>query len=194
MKKSILLSIICISLSPFIAYTKGAPLVGATKATAYQKCGKDIILQIGRTKNGHVVLGLSNKMTKALDLFVSSSQINFNNSYSQFKSVKFDALSKSLIETNDDEIDIVWGMSKGNDSKTYYRLALGNHTYECTAIVKWPNDKANELYGEHSGSIESISDNKAVGNTEQKNLKPAVSDEQAHNNVRENSIHINKSY
>lgn len=133
---------------PVQSFAQGAPEMGNTKAYAYQQCGKSIKLQISKTEDGHAVIGLNNKETGELDLFVSPSPFDIKSSFAQFKPVKFDNLSKNLIERVDEDIDIVWGTSHDDNQKSMHRLALGNYTYECKDIIVWPNDKANDLYGE----------------------------------------------
>jgi hypothetical protein len=148
MNKVVLASLVFLSFTPAISFAQGAPELGDTRAFAHQQCGKDITLQIGNTAEGHAVIGLKNKNTGELDLFVSSSQFDITSSFSPFKPVKFDNLSKNLIETHDKDIDIVWGASHDEKQQNHHRLALGNYTYDCEKIIAWPNDKANDLYGE----------------------------------------------
>lgn len=146
--KNKLITLVCLILAPAFAIAKGAPELGNTKAFAHQKCGENTTLQIGNTAEGRTVLGLKNKTTGELDLFVSAVPFDITGSYSKFKPVKYDTLSKHLVETGDENIDIVWGASTTGENKTHHQLALGNYTYECSNLVLWPNDRANDLYGE----------------------------------------------
>lgn len=130
------------------AFAAKVPMLGNLPASAHQLCGKDIAVQIAELDSDQILIGLVNKTTQNLDLFVSENPADVEKSYSKFLPVKFDSLSKSFIPTGDNQIDIVWGASLDGDQKVKYHLALGNYVYQCGALKIWPNDKANDLYGE----------------------------------------------
>lgn len=123
-------------------------MIGNLPASAHQQCGKEITVQMAELESHKIVIGLVNKETKALDLFISENPLDVDKSYSKFLPVKFDNLSKSFITTGDNQIDIVWGASLDDAQNVKYHLALGNYVYQCAALKAWPNDKANDLYGE----------------------------------------------
>ncbi len=152
------------------ALAKGAPLLGNLPASGHQLCGKSIQLQLAKDTDGRMLLGLKNKQNNNLDLFISNVAFNVPNSYARFVPVRFDQLSKNMIETHDSELDVIWGAAYDDKNVLRYKLALGNYTYSCSAIEAWPNDKANHLYGEPADSDQSASENVM---TAEKNAKPA---------------------
>lgn len=148
-KKSMFLSLGIMMISSPYVLAKGAPELGDTRAFAHQFCGKNITIQIGNTTDNHAVLGLRNNNSGEIDLFVSATVFDINTSnFVPFNPVKFDHLSKTLVGIEKNDIDIVWGASQDKSKKNHYRLALGNYTYDCGNIILWPNDKANDVYGE----------------------------------------------
>jgi hypothetical protein len=135
-------------ITPIIARATDIPIMGDEKADSHQLCGDKIDVEIQVLNDTTIVLGLVNNKTKNIDLFMSNGPSPDQASFSKFSPVKFDSLSKSYVPIDDKDIDIVWGGSVDENKKTSYSLALGPEVYTCTAPQKWPNEKANELYGE----------------------------------------------
>ncbi len=129
-----------------------APLLGNLQASAHQRCGQDITLQLLKTTDNIMLMGLKNRESGETDLFMSSSPFTADNSYSRFVPVKFDQLSKHFIETHNAVLEVIWGAAKDDKNVLRYTLALGSYTYSCGAIESWPNDTANQLYGEPDSS------------------------------------------
>lgn len=136
------------SITSASAQQRLAPEMGNIHATAHQLCGENITVQIARSDDGFTVIGLNNKSTMKLDLFISDNPGEVGKSYSRFSPVTFDILSGHFVKADTTDIDIVWGGAVDDKQAVKYQLALGNYTYQCDALMDWPKDKANELYGE----------------------------------------------
>lgn len=140
-----------ISLSQ-ISYATEIPQLGGVKAERHQICGKGIDVEMVRLDNNSTLLGLKNNQTHNIDLFISPDQVSDELSYAKFTPAKYDELSKSYVTKEDPEIEIVWGSSRDENKQLSYTLALGPQVYSCTKLQKWPNEKANMVYGEEQGS------------------------------------------
>lgn len=160
MKYSKVFLIVLLSISTSkLSFAQGREVLGNAQASAHQLCGKNISVQIANTDEGFTLIGLENKNTKKMDLFISDNQGETGKSYSRFTPVVFDNLSKLFLKSDAADIDIVWGGAINEKKETKYQLALGNYTYDCAGIVAWPNDKANELYGEVAAGEGALKDN-----------------------------------
>ncbi|MGX5098349.1 hypothetical protein [Enterobacter cloacae] len=133
---------------PVTGNAVGIPRMGELKAESHQICGKNIDVEVIMLENHSTLIGLENKQTHNLDLFLSSEQSPEEMNYAKFIPARYDNLSKSFIAREDNEIDIVWGSSKNDKGEVSYSLALGPQTYSCSPLQKWPSEKANEMYGE----------------------------------------------
>ncbi|MGX5025782.1 hypothetical protein ACWKYF_02430 [Enterobacter asburiae] len=133
---------------PLVSNAGGIPRMGELKAESHQICGKNIDVEVIMLENHSTLIGLENKQTHNLDLFLSSEQSPEEMNYAKFIPARYDNLSKSFVAREDDEIDIVWGSSKNDKDEVSYSLALGPQTYSCSPLQKWPSEKANEIYGE----------------------------------------------
>jgi hypothetical protein len=134
--------------SPLSSHAQGAPLIGSEKADSYQRCGKNISLQIKNVANDFIVIGLMNKKTNNMDFFKSTEQKISEMNYTKYNSVRFDALSNTFVNTDNSDLDILWGSSLNDKKQVTYHLVLGSEVYECGPIQKWPSETANVLYGE----------------------------------------------
>lgn len=132
------------------ALADGAPLVGNAPADAHQLCGKTIEIQIKNQPDGRQIIGLVNSKSHELDLFQSTTPPSPQGQYLKFVPIKYDQLSKNFIVQGDDTIDIIWGRTENEKKEASYALSLGSHVYPCGLIQKWPNEKANLLYGENN--------------------------------------------
>ncbi len=147
MKKFILIFLpSMIAASP--CFASEAPLIGTSPADAHQVCGKKITLEIKTLSDKTQIIGLMNNTTNKLDLFQSTHPVDTSTQYAKFVPTKFDGLSKDFIPQNDDTIEIIWGAAAHDNQQIVYSLSLGSHVYNCGMIQKWPNEKANTLYGE----------------------------------------------
>ncbi|PQK81338.1 hypothetical protein E2R52_04350 [Pantoea ananatis] len=136
------------------ALAERAPLLGNLPASGQQLCGKTIKLQLVKTSDNIMLLGLKNRESSEMDLFMSSVAFTADNTYSRFVPVKFDQLSKHFIETHNPALEVVWGAAIDDKNVLSYKLALGSYTYSCGDIESWPNDTANQLYGESENGAE----------------------------------------
>ncbi|MCH9269321.1 hypothetical protein [Pantoea ananatis] len=101
-----------------------------------------------------MLLGLKNRESSEMDLFMSSVAFTADNTYSRFVPVKFDQLSKHFIETDNPALEVVWGAAIDDKNVLSYKLALGSYTYSCGDIESRPNDTAKQLYGESENGAE----------------------------------------
>lgn len=145
MKRNYLLFIL---FSSSFASAVEIPVLGDGKAENHQICGNHINVQIRKTNKNHLIIGLINNKTDKMDLFESQNSATEDMAFSKFSPVHFDNLSKNFIADDQSEIDIVWGSSVNEKKEISYSLALGPEAYRCGLLQKWPNDKANILYGE----------------------------------------------
>ncbi|WP_233516590.1 hypothetical protein [Pantoea ananatis] len=157
-----LLPIILTTLVSNSALAQGVPLLGNLPASGHQLCGKTIRLQLVKNSDEMMILGIKNKQSNEMDLFMSSLPFTVSDTYARFIPVKFDQLSKTFIATHDDELDVIWGAALDDKNTLGYKLALGNFTYSCSAPEAWPNDKANHLYGEPPTDTHAASENVAA--------------------------------
>lgn len=130
------------------ALPRVAPELGNIHATAHQLCGEHITVQIAQSGDGYTLIGLNNKSSGRMDVFISDNPGEAGKSYSRFSPVTFDNLSSHFVKADTTDIDIVWGGAMDDKQAVKYQLALGNYTYQCDAMMAWPSDKANALYGE----------------------------------------------
>lgn len=130
------------------ASAAGAPILGNTPADAHQLCGKTIEVQVKYLPDGKQIIGLMNSKSGDLDLFQSTTPQSPQGQYLKFVPIKYDQLSKNFIVQSDDTLDILWGRTENEKKEISYALSLGSHVYPCGIIQKWPNEKANMLYGE----------------------------------------------
>ncbi|WP_395305790.1 hypothetical protein [Enterobacter sp. ECC-019] len=133
---------------PFVGNAVEIPIMGGLKAESHQICGKNIDVEVIMLENHSTLIGLENKQTHNLDLFLTSEQSSEGMNYAKFIPARYDNLSKSFVAREDNEIDIVWGSSKNDKDEVSFSLALGPQTYSCSPLQKWPSEKANEIYGE----------------------------------------------
>lgn len=148
---NIKITLIAMSLTyPVISGATEIPVMGDTKAQFHQLCGKDIDVELIKIDDKTMLMGLKNKQTNNLDLFISSEQSPGQIMISQFTPVKYDSLSKNYIPLDDQDLEIVWGSSEDDNKKITYNLTLGPKTYSCGARQQWPSEKADVLYGESS--------------------------------------------
>lgn len=143
-------SLLFIMLMPLcaVASASSVPLLGDMKAESHQICGKNIDIQIRPMNDNSLIIGLMNNKTHTRDLFKSQEPNAIDMKFTKFVPVRFDNLSKTFIEEDKPEIEIVWGSARDDKKAVNFSLALGPQVYECGLIQKWPNDAANLLYGE----------------------------------------------
>lgn len=159
---TVLLPIMLTGLISNSALAQGAPLLGNLPASGHQLCGKTISLQLVKISDDMMILGIKNKQSNEMDLFMSSLPFTVPDTYAKFIPVRFDQLSKNFIPTQDNELDIIWGAAFNDKNTLEYKLALGNFTYSCSTPEAWPNDKANHLYGETPTDDHPASENVAA--------------------------------
>lgn len=125
--------------------------LGNDIATYTLTCGKAIVINLTdltQYNNGHTLLGLKNKQTGAVDLFLSLKPVSDQRLYEQYNRVFYDNLSKTYIGIAGSP-SIVWGAARENEQDyDSYRLALGTHVYNCGKLEMLPDETANKLYGE----------------------------------------------
>lgn len=145
------IALVAVSLTyPIISNAVDIPAMGDMKAQFHQVCGKSIDVELIKINDKTTLMGLKNKQTNNLDLFISPEQSPEKRMLSKFIPVKFDSLSKDYLPLDNQNIDILWGSSEDVNKKITYSLTLGLKTYSCGPLQKWPNEKADELYGENS--------------------------------------------
>ncbi|WP_096388258.1 hypothetical protein [Hafnia sp. CBA7124] len=119
----------------------------------HQKCGKNINLTLRNVADGHAVIGLINRKTKAWDYFYSHNGFVSDYKYSQYVPAIHNAKSGSYElakETANSGPAIYWGVDKAGN----YQLVLGKHTYRCGLLIapetnpSRVNDNLNAAYGE----------------------------------------------
>ncbi|MBI0276970.1 hypothetical protein I6H07_14410 [Hafnia alvei] len=119
----------------------------------HQKCGKNINLTLRNVADGHAVIGLINRKTKAWDYFYSHNGFVSDYKYSQYVPAIHNAKSDSYElakETANSGPAIYWGVDKTGN----YQLALGKHSYRCGPLMApetnpaHVNDNLNAAYGE----------------------------------------------
>lgn len=159
--KAFLIVLLSISTSK-LSFSQGRETLGNLQASAHQLCGENISIQITNTDDSFTLIGLKNKTTKKMDLFISDNPGEIGKSYSRFTPVVFDNLSKLFLKSDSADIDIIWGGAINEKKEINYQLALGNYTYDCAGIVAWPSDKANELYGEVAAGASTLKENAEV--------------------------------
>ncbi|QLK62966.1 hypothetical protein GE278_20390 [Enterobacteriaceae bacterium Kacie_13] len=123
----------------------------ALPAMFRQTCGKSVEIHVApltASNAGHVLLGLKNRETGALDLFMSETQMSETLNYAQYNKVFFDSLSRQYV-TAPERLSIVWGGAHEDGKEdAVYRLALGSHVYNCGKLEKLPDNTVNRLYGD----------------------------------------------
>ncbi|WP_339275249.1 hypothetical protein [Enterobacter asburiae] len=125
------------------------PLIGKQRADSHMLCGNNIDVEIHQTDDNSLIIGLANKKTKSMDFFVSGESVASDMHYTRYYPVNFDELSGQFVRKDSDAINIVWGSSAVNDeAKNTFKLALGAHIYDCGVVEVWPDDTANDLYGD----------------------------------------------
>lgn len=144
--------IACLLAVPACVGATTIPMLGHDKADSHQRCGDKIDVEVHTLDDHTTLLGLVNKQTHNMDLFISLDQSASQMAYSKFAPVKFDSLSGRYVPTDDKDIDIVWGSALDENKQISYSLALGPEVYTCSALQKWPDEKANQLYGEAAHS------------------------------------------
>ncbi|UHM93635.1 hypothetical protein [Rahnella victoriana] len=116
-----------------------------------QTCGKSVEIHMAAltTSNaGHVLLGLKNRETGGLDLFMSDAQMSETLTYAQYTKVFFDSLSRHYVAAPE-PLHIIWGAAHEDGKEdAVYRLALGSHVYDCGPLEKLPDNTVNRLYGD----------------------------------------------
>lgn len=153
MEKNSVIIASLVSLCSFQVYAD-APYLGKNIAKEHQICGKSIEIQIadiGQEVNGNskILLGLTNKKTGKLDLFMSQSEIGPERNYGTYHLVTYDALSDTYITPPGKPISLLWGSAMLAVKGISYSLALGTHVYPCQSPAVWPDETANDLYGDH---------------------------------------------
>lgn len=137
-------------MASFSVFAKEVKL-GNDLVTYTLTCGKAITVSftdLTDYNSGHTLIGLKNKQTGAVDLFLSRTPTSDRRQYEQYNRVIYDNLSKTYIEMADSP-SIVWGAARDNgQTEETYRLALGPHVYICGKLEKLPDETANTLYGE----------------------------------------------
>ncbi|WP_157093352.1 hypothetical protein [Buttiauxella brennerae] len=124
-------------------------MLGNITATLHQTCGKQIFIQVAEMKGadaGRTIIGIKNNQTGDIDLFTSFSASN--KQYDKYQPVTFDNLSKTLVAMESERPPIVWGGAMTNLKGMEYSLALGSHVYQCSKLVPFESEVANDLYGE----------------------------------------------
>lgn len=129
----------------------GEIMLGDVVATHRMTCGKAIDLlfaDVSYPQYGHTLIGLRNKETDQIDLFLSSSASAESRPYEKFNRVYFDNLSKNYVKTAYN-LSLVWGAARATGQKEdQFRLAFGEHSYACGKIVTLADEIAYKLYGE----------------------------------------------
>jgi hypothetical protein len=144
-----LITFIAVTVFPVIASATDAIMLGNLKSENHQVCGKKIEVQVATLDDASVIIGILNKNSNEWDTFVSESPITKALSYSKYQPVKFDALSHTFIKQDNKKMFVLWGQSQNENNDVKYTLSLGSHTYDCGQMQKWPDDLANDLYGEN---------------------------------------------
>lgn len=125
--------------------------LGNDIATYTLTCGKSIVINftdLTEYNAGHTLLGLKNRETGSIDLFLSLKPVYNQRLYEQYNRVIYDNLSKTYIGLAD-TTSIVWGAARENDQNVdSYRIALGSHVYNCGKLERLPDETANRLYGD----------------------------------------------
>lgn len=157
----------------------GTPVMGDREATAHQTCGRAIevqIVQAGRDGNGNeqTVLGLTNRKTGRLDLFLSESPAGKEPGYSRYRQVVWDALSQTWLTPPGKAVYLLRGSSVVEMTGIRYSLSLGSHVYDCTAPEAWPDETADRLYGEPASGSEPAPDTTTVASGPE--IPPAAGD------------------
>lgn len=141
--------LICLSFPAILQAKDIVPLIGKERAESHMLCGKNIDVEVHRSEDNSLIIGLLNKKTAAMDYFVSAEPTAVDMHYSRYNPVSFDALSGQFVRKNDAAINIVWGSSAVNGKdQNGFKLALGAHVYDCGVLETWPDDTANDLYGD----------------------------------------------
>lgn len=126
-------------------------ILGNDIATFTLTCGRSIVVNftdLTEYNAGHTLLGLKNRQTGMIDLFLSLKPVYDQRLYEQYNRVIYDNLSKTYI-TLKDSPSIVWGAARENDQDAdSYRIALGSHVYNCGKLERLPDETANRLYGD----------------------------------------------
>nr|WP_318384185.1 hypothetical protein [uncultured Enterobacter sp.] len=146
-----LTTFITIAAFPFLAFATDVPMLGNIRAESHQVCGKKIEIQAVTLEDASVMIGILNKNSNEWDTFVSEKPMTKMFSFSKFQPVKFDALSQTFIKQENKKMFVLWGQSQDDKKGTNYTLSLGSHTYDCGQMQSWPEDLANDLYGEAAG-------------------------------------------
>lgn len=142
--------LICFSFPTILQAKDIVPLIGNERAESHMLCGKSIDVEVKRSNDNSLIIGFLNKKTAHMDYFVSGEPTAVDWHYTRYYPVSFDALSEQFIRENDEKINIVWGGSAVNgEDKKAFKLALGAHVYDCGVLEVWPDDTANDLYGDN---------------------------------------------
>lgn len=128
-------------------------MLGNVAATHRITCGKAISVlfaDVSYPQYGHTLIGLKNKETNQIDLFLSSTSSSESRPYEKFNRVYFDSLSKSYVKTSY-KLSLIWGSARSTGQKEdQFRLAFGAHSYGCGKIETLSDEIADKLYGEAS--------------------------------------------
>jgi hypothetical protein len=146
-------SLVCFAFfMPCAVFSQVPPKMGSTPADSHMLCGKNITVEIQHAQGSYIVIGLINHQTSELDLFMSADPVNDAVSLNRYAAVKFDALSGKYVRQEESHMDVLWGREQLNGGKEGNRLVLGSHIYECGTLTAWPDETANQTYGEEQES------------------------------------------
>lgn len=125
--------------------------LGNVVATHRITCGKTINIffaDLDYPQSGHTLLGLKNKETGQIDLFLSNLPSSESKPYEKFSRVYFDSLSKNYVKTSYN-LSLVWGSARSTAKKEdEFRLAFGPRSYACGKYEILSDEIADKLYGE----------------------------------------------
>ncbi|RAY88584.1 hypothetical protein DP190_00440 [Enterobacter cloacae] len=143
-----LTTLVAFSAFSVVAYAIDAPMLGNIKSESHQVCGKKIEVQVVTLDDASVMIGILNKNNNEWDTFISENPVTKEFSYAKYQPAKFDALSRTFIKQDNKKMFVLWGKSQDDKNDFHYTLSLGSHSYDCGLMQNWPDDLANDIYGE----------------------------------------------